>query len=51
MKKKELGLRTARWALKSVYGYEQIVWDTANLVFGGARRRRHVIDLRQSCSR
>jgi sialate O-acetylesterase len=31
MKKKELGLRTARWALKSVYGYEQIVWDTANL--------------------
>ena len=32
MKKKELGLRTARWALKSVYGYEEIVWDTANLV-------------------
>ena len=31
-KKKELGLRTARWALKSVYGYEDIVWDTANLV-------------------
>jgi sialate O-acetylesterase len=31
-KKKELGLRTARWALKSVYGYEEIVWDTANLV-------------------
>lgn len=30
-KKKELGLRTARWALKSVYGYEDIVWDTANL--------------------
>ncbi len=30
-KKKELGLRTARWALQSVYGYEQIVWDTANL--------------------
>lgn len=32
MKKKELGLRTARWALKTVYGYEDIVWDTANLV-------------------
>jgi sialate O-acetylesterase len=32
MKKKELGLRTARWALKTVYGYEEIVWDTANLV-------------------
>ena len=31
-KKKELGLRTARWALKSVYGYEDIVWDTAKLV-------------------
>ena len=31
-KKKELGLRTARWALKTVYGYEDIVWDTANLV-------------------
>jgi len=31
-KKKELGLRTARWALKTVYGYEEIVWDTANLV-------------------
>jgi len=30
-KKKELGLRTARWALKTVYGYEEIVWDTANL--------------------
>ena len=30
-KKKELGLRTARWALKTVYGYEDIVWDTANL--------------------
>jgi len=31
-KKKELGLRTARWALKTVYGYDEIVWDTANLV-------------------
>lgn len=31
-KKKKLGLRTARWALKSVYGYEDIVWDTAKLV-------------------
>ena len=31
-KKKELGLRTARWALKTVYGYEDIVWDTAKLV-------------------
>ncbi len=32
MKKKELGLRTARWALKNVYGYEDIVWETAQLV-------------------
>lgn len=31
-KKKALGLRTARWALKTVYGYEDIVWDTAKLV-------------------
>jgi len=31
-KKKELGLRTARWALKSIYGMEGIVWDTAELV-------------------
>ena len=30
-KKKELGLRTARWALKSVYGMN-ITWDTAKLV-------------------
>ena len=31
-KKKELGLRTARWALKTIYGMEEIVWDTASLV-------------------
>ena len=31
-KKKELGLRTARWALNKIYGNEKIVWDTANLV-------------------
>ena len=31
-KKKELGLRTARWALKTVYGMEDIVWDTAKLL-------------------
>lgn len=31
-KKKELGLRTARWALKTVYGNEAIVWETAKLV-------------------
>ena len=31
-KKKELGLRAARWALKAVYGYEDIVWDAAKLV-------------------
>jgi len=30
-KKKELGLRTARWALKTVYGMK-ITWDAANLV-------------------
>jgi sialate O-acetylesterase len=31
-KKKELGLRSARWALKTIYGMEDIVWDTANLL-------------------
>ena len=31
-KKKELGLRTARWALKTVYGNEEIVWETAELL-------------------
>jgi predicted TIM-barrel fold metal-dependent hydrolase len=31
-KKKELGLRTARWALKTVYGFEDIVWDTAKVI-------------------
>ena len=31
-KKKELGIRTARWALKTIYGMENIVWDGANLV-------------------
>jgi sialate O-acetylesterase len=31
-KKKELGIRTARWALKTVYGMENIVWDTTNLL-------------------
>jgi len=31
-KKKELGLRTARWALKNIYGMDGIVWDTAELV-------------------
>ena len=31
-KKKELGIRTARWALKTVYGMEDIVWDTAKLL-------------------
>jgi sialate O-acetylesterase len=31
-KKKELGLRSARWALKTIYGMENIVWETANLV-------------------
>jgi len=31
-KKKELGIRTARWALKTVYGMENIVWETANLL-------------------
>lgn len=31
-KKAELGIRTARWALKHVYGNEAIVWDTAKLV-------------------
>jgi sialate O-acetylesterase len=31
-KKKELGLRAARWALKTVYGMNNITWDTANLV-------------------
>ncbi|HIF12897.1 MAG TPA: hypothetical protein EYQ82_07835 [Dehalococcoidia bacterium] len=31
-KKTELGIRTARWALKTVYGNEAIVWDTAKLL-------------------
>jgi len=31
-KKKELGLRSARWALKTIYGMEDIDWDTANLL-------------------
>jgi sialate O-acetylesterase len=31
-KKKELGVRTARWALKTVYGYDDIVWESANLL-------------------
>ena len=26
-KKKELGIRTVRWALKNIYGFEKIVWD------------------------
>jgi sialate O-acetylesterase len=32
MKKKELGIRTARWALKTVYGKEDISWESAKLV-------------------
>ncbi|MEO1836145.1 MAG: hypothetical protein ABGZ49_11695 [Akkermansiaceae bacterium] len=31
-KKKELGLRSVRWALKTIYGMEDIDWDTANLL-------------------
>lgn len=31
-KKKELGLRTARWALKTVYEMEDITWESASLV-------------------
>jgi sialate O-acetylesterase len=31
-KKTELGLRTARWALQKVYGREEIVWNTAELL-------------------
>ena len=31
-KKKELGLRTAMWALKTVYGNDEIVWETAELL-------------------
>ncbi|MFT5904557.1 MAG: sialate O-acetylesterase [Cryomorphaceae bacterium] len=31
-KKKELGLRTARWALKNIYEIESIVWETGKLV-------------------
>ena len=31
-KKAELGIRTARWALRHVYGNESVVWDTAKLV-------------------
>ena len=31
-KKAELGVRTARWALRTVYGYEDVVWESAQLV-------------------
>ena len=31
-KKKELGLRAARWALKTVYGKEDISWESAKLL-------------------
>ena len=31
-KKKALGLRSARWALKTVYGYEDISWESAKIV-------------------
>jgi sialate O-acetylesterase len=31
-KKKALGVRTARWALKTVYGYEDIAWGSAKLL-------------------
>ena len=31
-KKVALGVRTARWALNTVYGNDKIVWDSANLV-------------------
>ena len=31
-KKKELGLRTARWALHHIYGMENVVWETGELV-------------------
>ena len=36
-KKKELGIRTARWALNNIYGNENIVWDTAKLVSAEAK--------------
>lgn len=31
-KKKDLGIRSARWALNAVYGMEDVVWDTAKLL-------------------
>ncbi len=31
-KKKELGLRTARWALNTLYGMESVVWETGEFV-------------------
>jgi len=31
-KKKELGLRTARWALKTVYAIEEISWESAEVL-------------------
>lgn len=31
-KKKELGIRTARWALKTVYGKSEISWESAKVV-------------------
>ena len=32
MKKKELGIRTALWALKAVYGMKEISWESAKLL-------------------
>ena len=32
MKKKELGIRTAHWALKTVYGMQEISWESAKLL-------------------
>ena len=42
-KKKELGLRTARWALKDVYGKEEIIWDTAQLLSVKAKEGKMIL--------
>lgn len=42
-KKKELGLRTARWALHHVYEMENIVWETGSLVSAEPREDKMLV--------
>ncbi|MCA9248654.1 MAG: hypothetical protein KDA42_16125 [Planctomycetales bacterium] len=47
-KKKELGLRTARWALKTVYGADEIVWESATLLSADVDGERIVLTFDQA---